>query len=103
MAKHRYRITVAEVSPAQDETLSNQPPLQFEVESPEDWHQTLQRAEQLNALDARSKQAFVIGLKLFGGVMLENRSHPLFADFAPHFGQFMRQLKGKDRRRTDAE
>jgi len=27
--------------------------------------------------------------------MLEHRNHPLFAEFAQHFGQFMRSLKGR--------
>lgn len=99
MAKHRYRVTVEEVSDVQDEAQ----PLQFEVDSPEDWVSILHRAEKLDVLDEKSKLAFVIGLKLFGGVMLANRSHPLFADFSLHFGQFMRQLKGKERRNTEAE
>ncbi|MGL4410083.1 MAG: DUF3861 family protein [Zoogloea sp.] len=44
-------------------------------------------------MPAESATAFAVGLKLFGEVMLENRQHPLFADFLPQFGQFMKQLK----------
>jgi hypothetical protein len=28
-------------------------------------------------------------------VMLENKDHPLFEDFRPHFVEFMKKLKGK--------
>lgn len=35
----------------------------------------------------------VLGIKLFGEVMLRQRKHPLFADFFPAFRDFMRQLK----------
>ena len=34
-----------------------------------------------------------VRLKLFGEVMLENRGHPLFAEFMPQFGDFMKKLK----------
>ena len=34
-----------------------------------------------------------VGLKLLGEVMLKNRSHPLFEEFGPQFGQFMKRLK----------
>jgi hypothetical protein len=37
--------------------------------------------------------ALAVGLKLFSEVMLENRGHPLFAEFAPHFRDFMKTLK----------
>jgi hypothetical protein len=36
-----------------------------------------------------------IGLKLFSEVMLKNRNHPLFEEFLPAFGVFMKKLKGK--------
>jgi hypothetical protein len=34
-----------------------------------------------------------VGLKLFGETLLENKDLPLFKDFMPHFGQFMKTLK----------
>ncbi|SES03302.1 DUF3861 domain-containing protein [Pedobacter rhizosphaerae] len=38
---------------------------------------------------------FIVGLKLFSEVMLRNREHPLFEEFRPAFGEFMKKLKGK--------
>lgn len=37
---------------------------------------------------------FLLGLKLFSEVMLKNRNHPLFQDFAPAFADFMKKYKG---------
>lgn len=38
---------------------------------------------------------FVIGLKLFGDVMMRNKNNPLFEELQPAFIQFMKKLKGK--------
>ena len=37
---------------------------------------------------------FAIGLKLFSEVLLTHREHPLFAEFRPAFGEFIKRLKG---------
>ncbi|RYY56295.1 MAG: DUF3861 family protein [Chitinophagaceae bacterium] len=36
---------------------------------------------------------FLLGLKLFSEVMLNNRRHPLFEEFAPAFTEFMKKYK----------
>lgn len=38
-------------------------------------------------------QAFMVGLKLFGEVMMQQRKHPLFKEFAAPFREFMMNLK----------
>lgn len=38
---------------------------------------------------------FTIGLKMFSEVMLKNKNNPLFEDFLPAFGKFMKELKSK--------
>ncbi|MBR5941687.1 MAG: DUF3861 family protein [Neisseriaceae bacterium] len=38
---------------------------------------------------------FVIGLKLLGEVLLENRQHSFFSQFEPHFREIMHIVKGK--------
>ncbi|WP_341227196.1 DUF3861 domain-containing protein [uncultured Arcticibacterium sp.] len=38
---------------------------------------------------------FMVGLKLFSEVILKNKKHPIFEEFAPAFGQLMKKLKGK--------
>ena len=44
-------------------------------------------------LDDEAAKSFAVGLKLFSEVMLEHKNLPLFKDFMPHFGQFMKALK----------
>ena len=41
----------------------------------------------------KPQKSFAVGLKLFSEVMLEHRDHPLFQEFLPQFGQFMKNLK----------
>lgn len=43
--------------------------------------------------NTNQSQEFAIGLKMFSEVMLKNRKHPLFVEFAPAFGDFMKKLK----------
>lgn len=84
--KHTYAITVQEAAP----TVT---PLTFSVEMHEDLLEILGRAQEKNLFPEEQTKAFVLGLKLFSGVMLANRSNPLFADLQPHFGAFMQKLK----------
>lgn len=35
-------------------------------------------------------------MKLLGEVALERRQEPLFADFLPHYGEFVKRLKRGD-------
>ena len=54
----------------------------------------VERSRQRGDFDSDTAAAFTVGLKLLGEVMLKNRSHPLFEEFGPQFGQFMKRLKG---------
>ncbi|MBP8867981.1 MAG: DUF3861 domain-containing protein, partial [Propionivibrio sp.] len=65
----------------------------FEVGSHDDIFAVVERVRQRGDFSETSATAFGVGLKLFSEVMLENRDHPLFAEFRPHFAQFMRALK----------
>jgi hypothetical protein len=53
------------------------------------------RRIQAKSLFANENEAaeFAIGLKLFSEVMLRHRTHPLFEELGPAFGQFMKKLK----------
>jgi len=85
--KNRYRITV---EPLND---PSHPPLVFEAGSHDDVLALVERARARGDVPADSVPAFIVGLKLFAGVMLSMKGHPLFAGFAPHFREFMGQLK----------
>ena len=44
--------------------------------------------------ESQAKQ-FVIGLKLFGDVMMKNKDMELFSEMQPAFVEFMKKLKSK--------
>lgn len=95
--QHRYRITVEHLADQNGAPSTHSAPLQFETGNHDDIFAVVERIQGRGDLPAESATAFAVGLKLLGEVMLENRQHPLFADFLPQFGQFMKQLKSGSR------
>ena len=89
MKRHQYRITIEPIAPAAP------PPLQFQVDAHDEILALVERTPQRGDSHADTAAAFIVGLKLLGEVMLKNRSHPLFEEFGPQFGQFMQRLKGR--------
>ena len=87
MKRHQYRITIEPIAPAAP------PPLQFQVDAHDEILALVERSRQRGDFDADTAAAFIVGLKLLGEVMLKNRNHPLFEEFGPQFGQFMKRLK----------
>jgi hypothetical protein len=87
---YKYRVTVESLSPPAESE-----PLRFEVENHDDLFAIVSKMSARADLDPDSVQAFAVGLKLFGEVVLRNRSNPLFAKIMPALGEFMRDLKGR--------
>ena len=92
MKQHFFKITVAPVADAQG-TPTAQQPLQFVAGNHDDILAVGERLRGRGDFSANDAAAFGVGLKLFGEVMLHNKSNPLFASLMPHFGQFMQDLK----------
>ena len=90
MRNHHYTITVENEAP--NETGAPQR-LQFRVEGHDEILALVERSRQRGDFDTDTAAAFTVGLKLLGEVMLKNRSHPLFDEFGPQFGEFMKRLK----------
>lgn len=92
-------MTVEHLADPKGNPSSHDAPLQFEVGNHDDIQAVVERLRQRGDLGDDTAMALGVGLKLFGEVMLDNRQHPLFADFLPHFGEFIRHLKqgGKSR------
>jgi len=91
--QHRYRITVEHLADAKGNPSTWPEPLRFEAGNHDDVLAIVERVRQRGDLPPDSATALAVGLKLFGEVMLENRGHPLFEEFAPHFRGFMQRLK----------
>ena len=93
MKQHRYRVTLEYLADA-DGNPQQREPLVFEAHSHDEIFDIVELVRSRRLLDARTTAAFVVGQKLFGEVVLENRSNPLFSEFWPHFLSFMKTLKG---------
>lgn len=93
MKQHRYRVTLEHLADANGGPSAYDAPLRFEVGNHDDVFAIVERMRRRPDLAPESATALAVGLKLFGEVMLEQRGHPLFAGFAPHFRDFMKTLK----------
>lgn len=92
MKQHRYRITVEYLADA-DGNPQQREPLVFEAGNHDDIFAILDMARSREPFDADTTTALIVGHKLFGEVMLENRTHPLFAELWPHFLAYAKKLK----------
>jgi len=92
MKKHRYRVTLEYIADT-DGNPVNQEPLVFEAGNHDEIIGIVELARRRKLFDDETTAAFVVGQKLFGEVLLENRTNPLFTEFWPHFLGFMKLLK----------
>ncbi|MDR3159720.1 MAG: DUF3861 domain-containing protein [Zoogloeaceae bacterium] len=93
MKQHRYRVTLEYLADA-DGNPRQREPLVFEAASHDEIFGIVDLVRRRELFDAQTTTAFVVGQKLFGGVMKENRDNVLFSEFWPHFLDFMKKLKG---------
>lgn len=92
MKQHRYRVTLEYISDA-DGNPVNETPLVFEVGNHDEIIGIVELVRDRKLFDAQTTAAFVVGQKLFGEVILENRTNPLFTEFWPQFVGFVKRLK----------
>ncbi|MEZ8687974.1 DUF3861 domain-containing protein [Vibrio splendidus] len=89
--KHNnYRITIEEVSVKEDRELQT---MQFEIEDRENMFAIVEKITQDSGLDEQSAARLGVSIRLLGPMMMQDRKHPLFVDFMPHFRNFMQNLK----------
>jgi hypothetical protein len=94
MKQHRYRIQIEHLEDNKGQPMSREP-LSFDIGNHDDVFHIVELMRARADFDENPATAFAVGLKLFSEVMLENKDHPLFEEFRPHFVQFMKQLKAK--------
>ena len=88
---YSYAIEVTDTSPRADGSAGSS--YDFTFDSHDDFNAIVERVQRRGLFDENESKAFVTGLKLLGGVMLNHRSEPLFAELGPAFKQFMTTLK----------
>lgn len=92
MKQHQYEIQVKHLSDAKGQPSTYPQALVFEVGNHDDIFKIVERIKSRGDLQGY-EEAFALGLKLFSEVILENKDHPLFSEFKPHFMDFIKQLK----------
>ncbi len=88
--QNHYRVIIEEVNTKADRDLQT---LQFEIEDREDIFSIIEKMKQSSGLDEQAATRLGVSIRLLGPLMMHNRKHPLFADFMPHFKNFMQNLK----------
>ena len=92
---NHYKLTIEEVA-LKDPNEPLKDPITLEFDNHDDIFKIMDIVKQRQLFESESQaQEFALGLKLFSEVMLKNRQHPLFEDFLPEFGKFMKQLKSQ--------
>lgn len=93
MKQHQYHVTLQHLKDAQGQVSNYSERLEFYTGNHDDIFEIVERLKKVALFDDQTTKSFAVGLKLFSEVMLENRDHPLFEEFLPQFGQFMKHLK----------
>ncbi|EDP59916.1 DUF3861 domain-containing protein [Vibrio sp. AND4] len=88
--ENSYRITIEEVNV--EEGIATRT-LSFEVQDREDMLDIVENIKQGSGLKPAEATRVGVALRLLGPVMMKERKHPLFADFMPHFKNFMQNMK----------
>lgn len=92
MKYHRYRVTLEYIADP-DGNPQQHDPLVFEANSHDEIIGIVGLARKSELMNEQNTTAFVVGQKLFGEIVMENRNSPLFKDFWPHFLEFMHKFK----------
>ena len=93
MKQHQYHVTVQHLKDAKGQASTYTERLEFYTGNHDDIFEIVERLNSAEFFDDQTTKAFAVGLKLYSEVMLENKDHPLFEEFLPQFGQFMKNLK----------
>lgn len=85
MKQHQDQIQLTHLADAQVQPSSHTTPLQFKLDNHDDILQIMAPMQQAQLFDEQTTQAFVLDLKLFSEVILENRQYELFQQVMLHF------------------
>jgi hypothetical protein len=90
---NKYRLRLEYVSAAREGTILPAP-LEIGFENHDNIFDIIERLKEKDLFkETQEATEFAIGLKLFSEVMIRNKNNPLFEEFSPAFGAFMKKLK----------
>lgn len=92
---NKYKIYLHEIG-LKDGTQTGKS-IEFDFENHDNILNLIEQTQDNFGFEDKSQNIeFILGLKLFSEVILKNRNNPLFEEFSPAFGQFMKKLKEKN-------
>ncbi|MBX0289195.1 DUF3861 domain-containing protein [Hymenobacter sp. HSC-4F20] len=92
--QHQYRLTLEHQQASQPDQPLHEP-LTLAFANHDDVFAIIERIQQADVLPAEEAATLAVGLKLLGNVLLAHRGEPLFAEFGPAYGEFLKKLKGQ--------
>ncbi|GAB6070908.1 DUF3861 domain-containing protein [Thiomicrorhabdus hydrogeniphila] len=92
--RNHYKICI-EHTQNPDGSAVNNDRFEFDFESHDNVLEIIQKLQTRPDLSPKSAAPLGLGIKLFGSVIMENRTNPLFANLFPHFVAFIKNLKQK--------
>lgn len=90
---HKYQITIQPLD--EGGVASAASPLTFTVSNHDELLDIVAKTRTKSVVPEDEATEFAIGLKLFSEVMMRHRKTELFEPLWPHFGEFMKRLKGR--------
>ena len=92
MKGHLYKFTIEHLEDNKGNPL-DVTPVSFKTKNHDDIFKIIELMKNNVDLDDSDATALAVGIKLFGEVLLKNRSNALFKEFMPEVSKFMKQLK----------
>ncbi len=94
MKSNLYKITVEYQKDSKGSDVEVAP-LVFEAHNKEDIFKIIEMMKSKIDLNEADTAAFGVGLKLMGGVLMNNKESEVTKRLMPHFKNLMKELKGK--------
>ena len=94
MNSYRYRVTVEQIADGKGQPVEGERSLVFEAACHNELLGIVDRVREKRVVaNANAAAAMVVGLKLFGEVVIAERKEPMFAEVHAALGTFIRGLK----------
>ncbi len=88
-----YCLSLEQLSLAK-EGAEMQPPIIFEFDNHDEIFRIIEIIKEKDPFDNTNQATeFALGLKMLSEVMIKNRNHPLFEDFAKEMQSFIKKVK----------
>lgn len=94
MKQHQYKVILEHLADFEGNKVEAKK-IEFSAPNHDNIFEIIEKMQQREGFTEEMAQRFVVGLKLFSEVMLENRKNPLFEQLTPHFREMMKVIKGK--------